>query len=63
MDMLEILLYPCDKMILECSFDELMEKIRGEHFVDVSPREMKGEWLNDHQNNMAVKTRMAMHLL
>lgn len=41
----EIRSYPVYQMILEGAFDELVQKIRRRHFVDVCTREFCGEWL------------------
>jgi len=31
----QILLYPFDQMVLECTFDDLMEKVRCNQFIDI----------------------------
>jgi hypothetical protein len=45
MDDLEILTHPLHEMILECSFDHLVEKIGRQEFVDIGAWKMCREWL------------------
>lgn len=41
----EVLSNPCDEMILEGTFDELMEEVAGHHLVYIGSREVIREWL------------------
>lgn len=43
--------YPRHEMILECTFDDLMEEVRGDEFVDICSREIIRErlWLRSVQ--------------
>ena len=34
--MLEEILNPCDEVVLECTLDDLVERVRGEEFINVS---------------------------
>jgi len=36
----QILLYPFDQMVLECTFDDLMEKVRCNQFIDIGTGEI-----------------------
>jgi len=36
---------PCNKVVFEGAFDQLMENIRGQEFVNVCSRKVIGEWL------------------
>jgi len=36
---------PCNKVVFEGAFDQLMENIRGQEFVNVCSRKIIGEWL------------------
>ena len=40
------LLYPCHQVILECSFDNLVEDVCRDELVDVSTGEGLSKWLN-----------------
>lgn len=42
---LQVFLNPCDQMVLEHAFDNLMEEVWGEYLMDISSREGGGEWL------------------
>jgi len=44
----QILIDPCDNVVLECSLNQLMKKIRCNKFVDVSTRKVRSERLSDH---------------
>ena len=41
----KILVNPHDNMILEHAFDHLMEQIRHQELMDVSPRKSVSKWL------------------
>jgi hypothetical protein len=41
----EVLPNPCNKMVFEGAFDQLMENIGGQEFVNVCSWEIVGEWL------------------
>jgi len=41
----EILDHPCNEVVFESPFDNLVEEIGGEHLVDVRTRKVIGEWL------------------
>jgi hypothetical protein len=43
----QILVNPHYNMILECPFDDLMEQIRCQEFMDVSMRKAMCEWLQE----------------
>jgi hypothetical protein len=47
MDVLKILSYPFNEMVLEGPFDDLVEKIRGEQFMDVRAWKMCCKRLKD----------------
>jgi hypothetical protein len=49
-DALKILTHPLNEMILEGPFDDLMEKIRGEDFMDVCARKVCCERLQEDIN-------------
>ena len=42
----QILFHPLDEMVLEATFDQLMEKIRRHHLMYVSTGEIIGEELH-----------------
>ena len=41
----KILSDPCNEVIFECAFDELMENIPTDHLINICAREIIGEWL------------------
>ena len=45
MYLLEVVLNPLDKVIFECAFDDLMEKVGGKEFVNIRAWEPHHEWL------------------
>ena len=44
---LQIFIDPCDEVVLEHAFNELMKKIQGNEFVDVCVGEIQSERLQD----------------
>ena len=46
----QVILNPLNKVIFERSFDDLVEKVRGQEFVDVCSRELHRERLRGHCN-------------
>ena len=44
MFLVQILLYPFDQMVLECTFDDLVEKVRCNQFIDIGMGEIIHEW-------------------
>jgi hypothetical protein len=45
-------------MVLEHAFDELMEQVRCDQFVDVRAREVMGEWLK-RDDSIVFKTLLS----
>ena len=45
MDEDKIFANPCNKMVFECAFDDLMKEVRCEEFVYVSSWKVGSEWL------------------
>jgi len=43
--MLKVLAHPLNKVVLENTFDELVEEVRCYQFMDVCAGKMLGEWL------------------
>ena len=46
----DVLFHPIDKVIFECTFDDLMKKIWCEQLVYVRTREVVGKWLHDERD-------------
>jgi hypothetical protein len=47
----QVLTYPFNKVVLEHTFDELVEEIRSYQFMDVCPGEVLSEWLGGWLGN------------
>jgi len=43
--MVEIILHPCDKVVLERALDELVKEVGCEKFVNISAGEVASKWL------------------
>ena len=54
MYMAQILLHPFNEMVLECTFDDLMQKIGCNQFVDISTREIVREWHKFPNNTILI---------
>jgi hypothetical protein len=54
-DNLEVLTHPVHEMVLKCSLDHLMEKVRRQEFMDVGAWKVCREWLenNDQKGGRA----------
>ena len=39
---------PCDMVVFECSFNNLMQEIWWDHAMDVHPRKVTYKWLQNH---------------
>ena len=45
MSLEKVLLNPFNNVIFECPFDELMQKVWSEEFMNISTRKLVSEWL------------------
>lgn len=41
----EVFFDPCNKMVLECSLDGLVEEVRGKEFINIRSQEVGCVWL------------------
>jgi hypothetical protein len=49
-NMMEVLLHPCHKMVLEAAFDDLVKDIRCNQLMNVGTRKVVSKRLNFHKS-------------
>ena len=63
MYMVQILLHPFNEMVLECTFDDLMQKVWCNQFVDISTGEIIRKWHKFPNNTILVPEFVEIKML